>query len=322
MDKDHFFSLLDKQAKGLSSPEENRLISDVFDAMQQRSLSWDMNEREEAAIKTRIKRRVDARLGDTKKERVIDISFLRYAAAIFIVLGLAFVLFNQTTQMPPVPMAERITGPRQKAVITLRDGSLVYLNVNSKIRFPEEFASDSREIELEGEAFFEVVPDGKRPFVVASRGVKTRVLGTSFNVKAANKNEVEVMVKTGSVGVFQGRSDEERQLVLSPNQLAVVDPENRSVVVSAVNVDDYLTWRSETITFDLVPFGDVMSRLERVYNVKIEIEGMDSRECLIRASYENRSLFTILYGLKNLADFDYEQKADGNLVIRYRGCKN
>lgn len=322
MHKERFFELLDKQTKGLTNPEENQQISDIFDRMQQRSLSWEMNEREEKAIQSRIKRRIDARLEERRDAKIHHFPFWRIAASIIFLLGLGYLVINQPGKKFTPQLVERVTGERQKAVITLQDGSVVHLNVNSSIRFPEKFATDSRTIELEGEAFFEVVSDNNRPFIVESQGVKTRVLGTSFNVKNTVGNEVEVMVKTGKVAVFQGVVNEEQQLVLSPSQLAKVDPSNWEMSVEEVDMEDYLTWRSEEIDFDLVPFSEVMVRLGKIYNLKIELEGASGQECLIKASYSNRSLYSVLYGLKNLVDFDYEKTTDGNMLIRYRGCKH
>lgn len=322
MDKERFFYLLDKQAKGLTDPEENRQISDIFDRMQRRSISWEMNEREEEAIQSRIKRRIDARLEEKRHPEFLYFPYWRLVASLIFLLGLGYLLFSPAVQEVTPQLAERVTGERQKAVITLQDGTVVYMNVNSSIRFPEEFSTDTREIELEGEAFFDVVPDKNRPFIVESQGVKTRVIGTSFNIKATTGNNVEVMVKTGKVAVFQGVVNEERQLVLRPSQMAKVDPSNREMSVEEVDIDDYLTWRMENIAFDLVPFSEVMARLEKVYNVDIDLEGISGQECLIKASYSNRSLYTVLYGLKNLVDFDFEKTENGNMLVRYRGCRN
>lgn len=322
MDKKRFFELLDKQAKGLTNQEENRKISDIFDRMQRRSLSWEMNEREEQAIKSRIKRRIDSRLEEKRQVESRPFPYWRLVASLIFVLGLGYLFLNQPEKEATPQLVERFTGERQKATITLQDGSIVYLNVNSSIRFPEEFALDSRKIELNGEAFFEVVPDNRRPFIVESQGVKTRVLGTSFNVKATRGTDVEVMVKTGKVAVFQGVVNEEQQLVLSPSQLATIDPSNREMSVQEVDIEEYLTWRSENIAFDLVPFTEVMNRLSKVYNIDIQVEGITGQECLIKATYSNRSLYSVLYGLKNLVDFDYEKTANGNMLIRFRGCRN
>lgn len=322
MEKERFFRLLDKQAKGLTNPEENQQISDIFNRIQQRSISWEMNEWEENAIKLRIKRRIDARLEEKKKVKSHSYPYWRLVASIIFLLGLGYLFFNQTEKTITPKMVERITGERQKAIITLQDGSVVNLNTNSSIKFPEEFEPDIRKVKLEGEAFFEVIPDKDRPFIVESHGVKTRVLGTSFNVKSTTGNDVEVMVKTGKVAVFQGVVNEEQQLVLNPSQLATVDPSNREMSVQEVDIEEYLTWRSDKIAFDLVPFTEVMNRLSKVYNIDIQVEGIIGQECLIKAIYSNRSLYSVLYGLKNLVDFDYEKTANGNMLIRYRECRN
>ena len=322
MNKERFFILLDKQACGTTTAEENQQISDIFDRMQQRSLSWEMNEQEERAIKSRIKRRIDARIEQEKLVTSHYLPYWRVAASIIFLLGLGYLIFSQADQEVAPQLVERVTGERQKAVITLQDGTVVYMHVNSAIRFPKEFKADSRKIELEGEAFFEVVPDRQRPFIVESRGVKTQVLGTSFNVKATVGNEVEVMVKSGKVAVFQGEVNEEQQLVLSPRQKVTVDLLNREMSVEEVDVAEYMAWRSEEIAFDLVPFSEVMKRLGKVYNLDIQVEGISGQECLIKATYSNRSLYSVLYGLKNLVDFDYERTDYGNMLIRYRGCKD
>lgn len=322
MDKKRFFLLLDKQARGMTTVEENKQISVIFDRIQQRSLSWEMNETEERAIQSRIKRRIDARLEEKKQVLVPSFPYWRVVASIIFVLGLGYLAFNPTDQNVVPTMLERRTDERQKAIITLQDGTVVYLHVNSSIQFPEEFEASSRRVILDGEAFFEVVSDKERPFTVESQGIKTRVLGTSFNVKSTAGNEVEVTVRTGKVAVFQGEVYEDQHLVLRPSQKATVDPQNREMFVEEVDVDEYLAWRSEEIAFDLVPFTEVMSRLGNVYNLDIQVEGIGGQQCLIKATYSNRSLYSILYGLKNLVDFDYEKTADGNMVVRYRGCRN
>lgn len=320
MDKDRFFLLLEKQVRGMTTAEENQQISDMFDRMQLRSLSWEMNEREEQAIQSRIKRRIDARLEEKRGLAVHTFPYWRMVASFVLLVGLGYLFLNQPYQDSFPQIMERMTDERQKAVITLHDGTVVSLNVNSSIRFPAEFEIDSRKVELVGEAFFEVIPDKERPFIVESQGVKTQVLGTSFNVKANADRDVQIMVKTGKVAVFQGEG--ERQLVLSPNQLASVDPINRQVSVEEVNVDDYMTWRAEQIAFDLVPFSEVISRLGKVYNMDIQVEGIGISDCLIKATYSNRSLYSVLYGLKNLVDFDYEETAKGTMLVRYRRCKD
>lgn len=321
MDKKRFLDLLERQQRGQTSAEEDSQLDEVFEKIQHRVISWEMSHFEEETIKSRIKRRIDSRLDKSEKKPVFKIlSYWRYAASTLFILALLSLLYFMPEKVEPNPLAERATGERQKATIKLQDGTLVYLNVNSKIRFLERFDPNSRTIELDGEAFFEVIHDKKRPFIVTSKGVTTIVLGTSFNIKSTEGNDVEVMVKSGKVAVAVGEKKQDAQLVLNPSQLGKVDAFNKEISVVEVDVDDYLTWRSETIAFDLVPFREVIARLEKVYNIDIEIEGSSNSDCLIKATYSNRSLYTVLYGLKNIVDFDYEKKQDGSMQIRYRGC--
>lgn len=297
-------------------------MDEVFEKIQNREIVLEMSELEEELLKNKILLHIKSQLKPSRQIKIFH--FLpnwRYAASVILLVGLACLIYFMPTKTESVPLVERVTGERQKATITLQDGSVVYLNVNSKLRFPEKFEQDSRTIELDGEAFFEVIADSKRPFRVASRGVNTIVLGTSFNIKATEGKDVEVMVKSGKVAVAMGESNQEGQLVLKPSQLGKVDASKKEISVVEVDIEDYLTWRSETIAFDLVPFNEIITRLEKVYNIRIEIEEDYSSDCLIKATYSNRSLFTVLYGLKNIVDFDYEKKDDGTILIHYRGCK-
>ncbi|MFC4870989.1 FecR family protein [Negadavirga shengliensis] len=323
MDKHRFLALLEKQAKGQSTPEENRLISEIYDRMQ--DMEWDgqLDPGEERLLKERMKQAIDAKLFSvgSLKTRLFPV-IMKVAAGVLLVLSFSYLYFSQSLQVKPDDMMERQTSERQKATVTLVDGSLVHLNVNSRIRFPKNFGEGLRRVELEGEAFFEVVSDQNRPFVVESGGVTTRVLGTSFNVNAHIGKDVEVAVRTGKVGVSQGFTDEERQLVISPNQKVTLKHDSKDVFVEEVDMDQYLLWRAETIAFHLESFDQVVSKLGKVYNLNMVLEGFKQEECLIKATYSNRSLYTVLLGLKNLVDFEYEKKDASTLVIRYKGCKN
>src|SRR5690606_1488289 len=114
--------------------------------------------------------------------------------------------------------------------ITLSDGSQVWLNESSTIRYPEHFEKDKREVLLSGEACFDVGPDKKRPFVVKTSKVTTRVLGTSFNVNAYQKEpQTKVTVETGRVAVsLAGDQKEQREVAqLTPQQELVVNNQNK-----------------------------------------------------------------------------------------------
>lgn len=322
MNKNRFLELLEKQARGLTSPEEERLISEVYDQMQLKRADWDMNSAEEAETKQKIKELINQRLFQRRISYRRTVSFyVRVAASLLLVCGFSYLYFFKSQVEIQPQVLERVTNERQKATITLMDGTLVHLNVNSRICFPEEFTDGVRKVKLDGEAFFEVMSDASRPFLVESGGVTTTVLGTSFNVNAYGGKDIEVAVKTGKVRVSQD-SDDENRLTVHPNQKVTIEHHSNDFFIEEVDMEDYLLWRQENIAFDLVYFDEAVRRLAKAYNVNIVLEGFKEGECMIRARYSNTSLHAVLYGLKNLVDFEYEEKDEGNIVIYYKGCKD
>lgn len=88
------------------------------------------------------------------------------------------------------------------------------------------------------------------------------------------------------------------------------------------DLDYYLDWRNKSITFDLNPLDEVLERIGRVYNVEIKLKGKKVKGCLIKATYANTNLNSIIYGLQNLVDFEYHWLDETTLEINYKGCKN
>jgi transmembrane sensor len=218
------------------------------------------------------------------------------------------------------------TNKRQRATVTLSDGSVVMLNAESSITYPEVFAATSREIKLTGEAFFEVVRDPDKPFTVESGGLLTTVLGTSFNIRTAPDRQTEVTVATGKVKISPDNkyNNKERatelEKILLPKQQAKFDPEAYSIQISEVDLTKYLIWKEQDLNFELVPFPEVIQMLERWYHVKIILQNHASDHCLVRAKYQNESLPNVLDGLQLLIDFDYKTIDEGQILITAKGC--
>jgi len=215
---------------------------------------------------------------------------------------------------------ERSTNERQKATITLPDGSLAYLNTNTSLRFPRKFESGHRLVELDGEAFFEVVSDKAAVFEVQSQGVRTKVLGTRFNVKAHRKSAVKVAVQQGSVAVYQQGMEKETRVNLQPNQMATVFPDRGEIRVEEVDPEGFLAWKAQSVSFDLATFDEVIHRLAAIYNYSIDIEGEGLDRCQIKATYTNGNLYAVLHGLKNLVDFDIKKTGERKVTLYFKQC--
>ena len=179
-----------------------------------------------------------------------------------------FFLYTKQEKLSEIATIETVKTPYgARTSFKLPDGSEVWLNSGSTISFPRQYGV-IRRVELEGEAFFKVVKDGK-PFVVETRLGKVEVMGTSFDVKAyANESFVTTLVE-GSVKVND-----------RTNQVATLKPGEQSVITAAneyrlkvVNTNLMTSWREGKLIFVKEPFANVTKEFERWYNVKIELQG-------------------------------------------------
>ncbi len=226
----------------------------------------------------------------------------KYAAVFFVIglVGLGYYHVQQSTQILP-PMISKVTKPGMRSTLTLGDGSVVMLNENSSLEFPEYFDNEIRKVILKGEAFFDIQADAKRPFVVVSNQSEVTVLGTSFNINT--NNATEVTVATGKVKVEDLQSQEE--VFLLPGQQAIMD--GNAISIHEVNPEYFMGWHTRSLSFEEEPLEKVFEILERAYGVTI-YANFPSRiaDCLITGSYEGERIETILRGMRHLLDFDYE----------------
>ena len=148
-------------------------------------------------------------------------------------------------------------------VLTLADGTLVCLNAGSKLRFPVQFSGITRNVELEGEGYFQVARNEKIPFVVNASGVNITVLGTEFNVNTCRKQKVQTVLVKGSVQVENGGK---REVVLRPGELA--ETVGTQIRVTQVNVRKYTAWREGVFYFEEADLEEIMTELADWYCVQ------------------------------------------------------
>ncbi|MCK3683460.1 FecR domain-containing protein [Maribellus sp. YY47] len=153
--------------------------------------------------------------------------------------------------------------------LTLSDGTKVYLNSMTSLKYPVQFGSDKREVELVGEAYFEVTKNAGKPFVVNTKEMKVEVLGTSFNVNAYedSKNTVTTLVE-GKVKLSNTQDDENVQ-ILNPNEQAVMDNLSGKIALRNVDVSNYISWKDGQMVFYDMPLEEIMVLLTRWYSAKV-----------------------------------------------------
>ncbi len=224
---------------------------------------------------------------------------LRVAATILLAVSLGTAgYYIGFRQQKPAIYTEVITNDRQVvAGITLPDGSVVTLNVNSALTYPKTFSGNSREVSITGEAFFEIQPDASRPFLISAGTAQIKVLGTSFNVCAYPKAEtVEVVVETGKVQVTCSSLAQTSgcDLILAPGEKGSLSNMDFTLVKS-VNADRNLSaWRTRQLVFEETPLSEVITTLEKVYFVNIQLADPALSSLVLTANFNQQTIDFIL----------------------------
>lgn len=289
MDNQEFKDLVKKYLSSRASEEEIRRLFHYYEELQANT-TWD--------------EKILGKQQDLKDQIFKDISreiavnefrasfFSRYslhlAACLIIIAGLAITLLLRSSDKEEVPVRfTRLTaGSGRITKLTLSDGTEVWLNSGSTLKYPEKFNGKKREVILDGEAFFDVTPL-KVPFIIRSGKMITHVLGTSFNVRAFSKDRnMLVTVATGKVGVSAGRQQSGPSMLIEANEQIVYDKTNNALKkVANVNTIAVSEWRTGRLSFRNLPFGSVIRELDRVFNVSIKLsEGLE--KCNVYGDFE------------------------------------
>ena len=189
------------------------------------------------------------------------------AAIAVLVVGSLRVFFNRPVGAPHAYATAR----GQLSSLTLPDGSRVLLGADTRLRVPRDYGVSSRTVDLEGEAYFAVEYDAKRPFIVRTEHGSTQDLGTEFAVRAYRQEPaVEVVVAEGRVALRGLRGADPVLVTLYPRERAVLDPGGETTVMRDVPLAQYLAWTRGALMFDDAPLARVIAQLERWYDLEIE----------------------------------------------------
>jgi transmembrane sensor len=259
------------------------------------------------------------------------------AAAALLIWFLVFTPRNEskTLAVKPSPGNTVATKPGSKSQITLPDGTQVWINADSKITYDQQFPGKYREVYLTGEAYFDVVRDTTRPFIIHTRSIDVRVLGTSFNIRSyPNEKTTETALIHGTVEVTL-HNNPEQKIILKPNEKLVVNnddsidvaPNKKAEVTEPMltlgkvrfNKDDSscsveTMWVNNKLAFENETFEKMATEMERWYNVSFHIKNEQIKKLHFRAVFENKSLAEVLEALSFSRRFHYEIK-DGTVTV-------
>jgi len=234
---------------------------------------------------------------------------LRYAAVILFILGLGIpaLYFGLIRNQGEEPAGYSHLAEKGVRTVDLPDGSRVFLNEGARISYPSDFA-DERDIELNGEAFFEVMSDPMSPFKVHSGKVVVTVLGTSFNVKPSGlQDEVEVFVQTGEVRMSV--DDPVSHLTLKPGEVGKSNSDQ--LTRDMMNDPNYLSWKTKEFKFVETELTEVLRELEESYHVRIHTELVEVSEMKITTSYSEQSIDAILETIGTAFGLTISLRKDG-----------
>lgn len=225
------------------------------------------------------------------------------AASLVLLVGLFMFILQSSNSVKNIQLAVKLG---EHAQVTLSDGTEIWLNAGSILKYPKEFKGETREVFLSGEAFFDVAKDKKHPFIIHTNKMDTKVLGTSFNVQAyPEQTTQEVSVLTGKVNVKSTITNE--NVYVTPGQKVVFKSHNNKLqAFKDVPVNTISLWRKNIMVFEETPLPEVVATINRNYNVVIEIKNKNLNALKISAYFKELPADQVIDLVCNIINANYK----------------
>ncbi len=317
--------LLDRYLKGEDTLEEQRLVEQWLESPANEPSVWDemQPERQDQWLKAtyqQIENTLNAK--ETKVLKLWHFKWWKLAmasAAVFIGFLMFFFWPSQNNHVSNITLTSISVPVGKKQYVVLNDGSSVWLNGGSEIKYAPAFDGQAREIYLSGEAYFDVKHDANKPFKVHTGKLVTTVLGTAFNIKADKQGkEIKVVVTRGKVQV----ANESQVLgLLTPNEQLIYQEQTQSAVQDQVNVMAVLKWLPEDLYFDNTTFDEAATALEKRYNVQLKFNNEKLKNCRFTGTIKKDK--TLEQALNVICEFNHATyKIKNNIVTIFgTGCE-
>lgn len=312
--------LIEKYLRQACTPEEEQALYNWYDAMGTgESLDEILPPSSQQALKDRMRNRIRMNISEAEQrgmKRRTVIRRLAYtlsgaAAVLALVFGMR-ALLQQETQAPAssirgeIAVSNTTTGMHKQL---LPDSSVVWLSPDSRLEYSQQFSGDSRQVSLTGEAFFQVREDARRPFIIHSNGIVTKVLGTSFRIRSFSQSTTEVAVATGKVSVAIEGNKRSEKIVL-PDQHITYQPGDQQLAVDSSAAGSMLIWRKAGLSFTNTPVSEVIKALNRQFGVQISLKDESTAGYSLNADFTNQNLPDILEMMQTSLNITYELQGD------------
>ena len=229
--------------------------------------------------------------------------WLKIAAAIFIPLLISNAIIWFILEKPNSQIAwQEVYVPKgEKQQVIFQDGTRVWLNSDTKLKYPVEFSGNQREVKLEGEAYFKVKKNPKKPFIVMVNNLCVKVTGTSFNVKAYHEDKlITTTLDEGRISLLAEQKNEPVEYILLPGQEAFYSKTSSDITVVKSEAGQNSSWKEKKIIFKNTSLLDVVKTLERWYNVKFIIMDQRLSNYTYTITFRNEPLQNVLLGLERI----------------------
>ena len=304
-----------------SSPENEKLFQD-YRKIWDHSFSGNEWDTEAALGKIHEKIKNPSNEGDTKKEHGYRLFKPLMIAAVIILFVISSIILMFVRQ-EPVQLLTIKTGS-EKTEVLLKDGTRVWINKHTTFNYPDAFSGKERKVYLDGEAYFEVAKNSKMPFIVETGGYVTRVLGTSFNVRAyTRENEIKVSVAEGNVAVKSLKEDKSAEGVhLSAGEAAFVDKNHSRITKSSIQGQNVFSWKTETIEFRNTPLEKVTKEISEIYDTSIQVLQPALKELKYTGTFDSMKLEEIIGVLELTLELKHEKDSTGIVLKQDKALRS
>lgn len=241
-----------------------------------------------------------------KKMRRIWLRVAAVAIPVMILIGLYSQVSSRVDLFGNSEYQEVIVAKGERLQMMFQDGSRVYINSDSKLRFPKMFALGTRDVYLQGEAYFKVAKDKHRPFIVHLGGPDVHVVGTEFNVQNyPEEREIVVSLDEGRINMVLPHSDNEYRVM--PGEKFIYDKEKKSFTISRdKNAGRERMWKQNILSFKDTPMAEVLKTLERWYNVDFKVKDTSAMKYVYTLTSNKESLDDVLLDLEKITPVHFK----------------
>jgi ferric-dicitrate binding protein FerR (iron transport regulator) len=318
-------TLLARFLSGEATAEEAMVVNAWIDRSTENKLyyhqlekAWLLNRKtvDYPSAKAAAWNKLRSSLPPLEKKRVQFFTPYRIAAGLLLVLAAGFGAYFFRSAGPG-EVAWNVKQTSNEIInLNLTDGSSVTINRNSRIKWPKELKRDVREVQLEGEAFFDVSHDPSKPFVVATDNIRIKVLGTAFNVSNATAGYIETEVVRGKVMMYNAKS----KIIIEAGMTGRYDKTTHEFSLLPVKNENAIAYATHSLSFESATLKEVCEQLTKAYGMQFVFENPVVEHCTLTSEYHNQSLVFIMDVISASLGIKHEIKGD-TVFISGDGCR-